>query len=215
MRTAHKTNEKVLIIGSGIGGLSTAIILARLGFDVTVLEKNSQPGGMLRSYVRQGVHCNVGVHYLGALDQGQVLRRCFDYLGISAQLPLVRMGTDGPVDRYHFNDPLLDIDTFDLPAGFEAYEENLLAAFPGQRSQIEVLMAMLRSSARHLDQLDFLFSEQPTNFWIEQTESLGKIFDQLGCSPGLRAVFGMPSVLIGVPPAVCPQLICDRLMSSR
>ena len=205
MRTAHKTNEKVLIIGSGIGGLSTAIILARLGFDVTVLEKNSQPGGMLRSYVRQGVHCNVGVHYLGALDQGQVLRRCFDYLGISAQLPLVRMGTDGPVDRYHFNDPLLDIDTFDLPAGFEAYEENLLAAFPGQRSQIEVLLAMLRSSARHLDQLDFLFSEQPTNFWIEQTESLGKIFDQLGCSPGLRAVFGMPSVLIGVPPAVCPQ----------
>lgn len=205
MRTTHESNEKVLIIGSGIGGLSTAIILAKLGFDVTVLEKNQQPGGMLRSYVRQGVHCNVGVHYMGALDQGQVLHRCFDYLGITAQLPLVRMGVGAPVDRYHFNDPHLDIDTFDLPSGFEAYEENLRCAFPGQRSQIQALMAILRGSARHLDQLDFLYSEQPAQFWIEQTESLGEIFDQLGCSPGLRAVFGMPSVLIGVPPAVCPQ----------
>jgi len=185
--------------------LSTAIILAGLGFDVTVIEKNWQPGGMLRSYVRQGVHCNVGVHYMGALAQGQVLRRCFDYLGITARLPLLRLGVDGPVDRYHFNDPHLGIDTFDLPDGFAAYEENLIASFPGQKPQVQALMAMLQRSARHLDQLDFLYSEQPAHFWIEQTESLGAIFDQLGCSPGLRAVFGMPSVLIGVPPAVCPQ----------
>jgi len=205
MATSRNAREKVLIIGSGIGGLSAAIILARLGFDVTVVEKNRQPGGMLRSYVRQGVHCNVGVHYLGALAQGQVLRRCFDFLGITDQLSLIRMGVDGPVDRYHFKGRHLGIDTFDLPAGFQAYEENLKAAFPGQKPQIQALMAMLQRSARHLDRLDFLFSEHPAHFWIEQTESLGAIFDQLGCSPGLRAVFGMPSVLIGVPPAMCPQ----------
>lgn len=62
--------EKILVIGSGIGGLSTGIILAKLGFDVTVIEKNPQPGGMVRSYVRRGVQCDVGLHYLGALDHG-------------------------------------------------------------------------------------------------------------------------------------------------
>ena len=204
----HRTssfNEKVLIIGSGIGGLSAAIILAKLGFDVTVLEKNGQPGGMLRSYVRQGVHCNVGVHYMGALAEGQVLRRCFDFLGITTRLPLIRMGVDGPVDRYHFNGRHLGLDTFDLPAGFTAYEDNLNAAFPDQKAQIQTLMAMLQRSARHLDRLDFLYSDQPAHFWIEQTEALGTIFDGINCSPGLRAVFGMPSVLIGVPPAQCPQ----------
>jgi all-trans-retinol 13,14-reductase len=205
MRIPPKTEEKALIIGSGIGGLSCAIILARLGFDVTVIEKNRQPGGMLRSYARQGVHCNVGVHYMGALAQGQVLRRCFDYLGITDRLPLIRMGVDGPVDRYHFNGRHPDVETFDLPDGFTAYEDNLKAAFPSQKPQVQALMAMLQRSARHLDQLDFLYSEQPADFWIEQSESLGTIFDQLDCSPGLRAVFGMPSVLIGVPPAVCPQ----------
>ncbi|MBU4237562.1 MAG: NAD(P)/FAD-dependent oxidoreductase, partial [Proteobacteria bacterium] len=72
----------VLIIGSGVGGLSTAIILAKLGFEVTVLEKNGQAGGVMRSYTRDGIECPVGVHYLGSLDQGQILRKFFDYLGV-------------------------------------------------------------------------------------------------------------------------------------
>lgn len=206
--------KKVLIIGSGIGGLSSGIILAKLGFDVTVVEKNRQPGGMMRSYVRQGVHCNVGLHYLGALDEGQVLRRCFDYLGITADLPLMRMGQDGPVDRYLFADKGLGIDSFDVPVGFEAYEANLLAAFPSQRQQIDALMTMLCRSAGQFDQLDFLYSDKPAQSWFEQAEPLGAVFDRLGCSPGLRAVFGLPSVLIGVQPAICPQFYHTMTLAS-
>jgi all-trans-retinol 13,14-reductase len=208
------TGTKVLIIGSGIGGLSTAIILARLGYDVTVVEKNRQPGGMMRSYVRQGVHCNVGLHYLGALDEGQVLRRCFDYLGITSELPLLRMGIDGPVDRYQFTDKSLGIDIFDVPYGFTAYEESLHAAFPTQHQQINALMTMLRRSASQFEQLDFLYSDKPAQYWFEQVEPLGPILDSIGCSPGLRAVFGLPAVLIGVPPAVCPQFYHTMTLAS-
>ena len=206
--------KKVLIIGSGIGGLSSGIILARLGFEVTVVEKNRQPGGMMRSYVRQGVHCNVGLHYMGALDEGQVLRRCFDYLGITNELPLMRMGVDGPIDRYLFTDKGLGIESFDVPVGFEAYEANLRAAFPAQRQQIDFLMAMLRRSGSQFNQLDFLYTDKPMQSWFEQAEPLGAIFDRIGCSPGLRAVFGLPSVLIGVPPAVCPQFYHTMTLAS-
>jgi phytoene dehydrogenase-like protein len=205
---------KVLIIGSGIGGLSTAIILARLGYDVTVIEKNRQPGGMMRSYVRQGVHCNVGLHYLGALDEGQVLRRCFDYLGITSELPLMRMGEGGPVDRYLFCDKGLGIDSFDVPCGFADYEAGLHAAFPSQHRQITALMTMLRGSADQFEQLDFLYSERPAHSWLEQIEPLGDVLDRIGCSPGLRAVFGLPSVLIGVPPAVCPLFYHTMALAS-
>lgn len=197
--------EKVLVIGSGIGGLSAGIILAKLGFEVTVIEKNGQPGGLMRSYVRRGVQCNVGLHYLGALDQGQILRRCFDFLKITDQLPLIRMGVDGPVDQYLFSDDHLGIDRFDVPAGFDSYEAGLNTAFPGQRTQVAALMTRLRRSADQLNRLSFLYSDRPTEYWFDQAEPLGAIFDQIGCSPGLRAVFGLPSVLIGVPPAVCPQ----------
>ncbi|MFH0788863.1 MAG: NAD(P)/FAD-dependent oxidoreductase [Pseudomonadota bacterium] len=205
MPAPEGVKKKVLVIGSGIGGLSMGIILAKLGFDVTVIEKNRQPGGLMRSYARQGVQCNVGLHYMGALDQGQILRRCFDFLGISDQLPLIRMGIDAPVDRYLFIDNHLGIESFDVPSGFEAYEAGLKAAFPTQKMPVAALMNLLRRSADQLDRLSFLTSDQPTEYWFDQTEPLGAIFDRLGCSPGLRAVFGMPSVLIGVPHTVCPQ----------
>jgi all-trans-retinol 13,14-reductase len=206
--------EKVLVIGSGIGGLSAGIILAKLGYEVTVIEKNRHPGGMSRSYARGGVHCNVGLHYMGALDQDQILRRCFDFLEITDQLPLIRMGVNGPVDQYLFTDNHLGIDHFDVPSGFEAYEAGLKTAFPTQRTQVTALMAMLRRSADQLNRLSFLYNDRPTEYWFDQAEPLGAIFDRIGCSPGLRTVFGLPSVLIGVPHAVCPQFYLSMTLAS-
>lgn len=214
MPAPKEGKEKVLIIGSGIGGLSTGIILAKLGFDVTVIEKNRQPGGLMRSYTRRGVQCNVGLHYMGALDHGQILRRCFDFLEITNQLPLIRMGADAPVDRYFFTDNRLGIDQFDVPTGFEAYEAGLMAAFPDQRTQVAALMSLLRRSADQFDRLSFLYSDRPTEYWFDQAEPLEAIFDHIGCSPGLRAVFGLPSVLIGVPHEVCPQFYHSMTLAS-
>ncbi len=45
---AHKRAEKVAIVGSGPAGLAAAGDLARLGYDVTVFEKEKQAGGLLR-----------------------------------------------------------------------------------------------------------------------------------------------------------------------
>ncbi|MCK5070386.1 MAG: NAD(P)-binding protein, partial [Desulfocapsa sp.] len=145
--------EKVVIIGSGIGGLSSAIILAGLGYDVTVLEKNREPGGLLRSYSRDGIECEVGVHYLGSLDKGQVLRKFFDYLGVTDAIPVSRMGTDGVIDRYLFDSPDTHPAQFDLPSGFASYEANLKVAFPDEHSCIEHVVASIRKSSEELHSL--------------------------------------------------------------
>jgi glutamate synthase (NADPH/NADH) small chain len=44
----HKTGKKVAVVGSGPAGLAAAQQLARVGHDVTVFEKNSRIGGLLR-----------------------------------------------------------------------------------------------------------------------------------------------------------------------
>lgn len=41
-------SPKILIVGAGIGGLTAALELSHQGLDVTVVEKNSVPGGKIR-----------------------------------------------------------------------------------------------------------------------------------------------------------------------
>ena len=199
----------VLVIGSGIGGLSTAILLARSGLRVTVVEKNPLPGGLMRGYFRSGIECDVGIHYLGALGRGQVLGRLFELLGVSESIPVERMGRDGVIDRYLFEDF-----TFDLPEGLDAYEANLRAAFPGEGPQITGIMDRLRASTDRLNRLAFLFSDGRGEWPTEEFEGMGDFLSRLGCSPGLKAVLAVPCGWIGVPPDICPVFYHNMALGS-
>lgn len=52
--------KKAIIIGAGIGGLTTSLYLARAGYSVTVYEKNSAPGGRCGQYIRDGHRFDLG-----------------------------------------------------------------------------------------------------------------------------------------------------------
>ena len=83
-----------VIIGSGLGGLSCATILAKEGYKVCVVEKNKQIGGNLQTFVRDHVVFDSGVHYVGGLDKGQNLYHLFKYLGIMDKLKLRKLDDD-------------------------------------------------------------------------------------------------------------------------
>lgn len=53
-------NKKVLIIGSGLGGLTTALRLARRGYQVEMVEKNFQAGGRLNQIKKDGFTFDMG-----------------------------------------------------------------------------------------------------------------------------------------------------------
>lgn len=59
MTTAIR-NKHVVVIGAGIGGMSAAIMLARAGFQVTILEKNAQVGGKLNQLQTEGFSFDLG-----------------------------------------------------------------------------------------------------------------------------------------------------------
>ena len=214
MITRSSFPPKVLIIGSGIGGLSTAIILAKLGFDVTVLEKNRHPGGVMRSYTRDGIDCAVGVHYLGSLDKGQILRTFFDYLGVTEAIPVTRMGVDGIIDRYIFASPCCRLPGFDLPPGMDAYAENLVRAFPEEQSKIARIMAPIRQAAKQLHDLDFLHTPDNNFSLLDQYDPFGAVLNDLGCSAELRSVLSIPSSWLGVPLDDCPAYYHNMALAS-
>ncbi|MFW9981551.1 MAG: oleate hydratase, partial [Candidatus Thorarchaeota archaeon] len=53
-------NNRTLIVGGGMAGLTAAVYLARAGHDVLLLEKNKECGGLLNSFQREGFTFDAG-----------------------------------------------------------------------------------------------------------------------------------------------------------
>tara|TARA_B110000285_G_scaffold232989_1_gene305501 strand:- start:24 stop:1562 length:1539 start_codon:yes stop_codon:yes gene_type:complete len=94
MKIQNKIYDFV-IIGSGLGGLECAFILAEEGHSVIVLEKNHQIGGTLQVFSRDKTIFETGVHYLGSLDEGEILNKFFKYFNLLDNINLKRMDSDG------------------------------------------------------------------------------------------------------------------------
>lgn len=119
-----------IIIGSGLGGLLSAHILAKEGQNICVVEKNGQIGGCLQTFKRNDCIFDTGVHYIGSLDEGQITNRYFKYFGLMDRLNLKRMNEDG------FDVLDLDDEQFKYPIGYERLIENLAQRFPSERQAI-------------------------------------------------------------------------------
>ena len=87
--------RKIVIIGSGLGGLSCGVLLAKEGYDVTILEQSSQAGGCLQCFKRKGIKFETGMHFIGSADKGQTLFRLMKALEIDDKIQLSRLNEDG------------------------------------------------------------------------------------------------------------------------
>ncbi|MDF2553672.1 MAG: all-trans-retinol 13,14-reductase [Chryseobacterium sp.] len=128
-----KKEYDILVIGSGLGGLVSALILAKEGLKVCVLEKNNQYGGNLQTFSRDKLIFDTGVHYLGGLSQGQNLHQFFSYLEIIDDLQIRKMDEDG-YDRITFGDDKIE---YPHAQGYENFVEQLSKQFPEERENVE------------------------------------------------------------------------------
>ena len=120
-----------IVIGSGIGALTTAGLLAGVaGARVLVLEKHCTPGGLTHSFRRMGASWDVGLHYVGDMHPGSRPRQLFDYLTGGA-LTWNRMPSG--YDRFVLPGHGLDVT---IPSGIAHYRALLTDLFPAERRAI-------------------------------------------------------------------------------
>ena len=89
-------NKRVVIIGAGFSGLSAAAFLAREGFEVSVLEKNSTPGGRARKFSAKGFTFDMGPSWYWMPDVMDNFfaafgRKTSDYFGLQRLDPSYRV----------------------------------------------------------------------------------------------------------------------------
>ena len=70
------TDLDVIVIGSGISGLTTAALLSRVGKKVLVLEQHYIAGGCTHTYEDKGFEFDTGIHYVGNVQKYQPLLDC-------------------------------------------------------------------------------------------------------------------------------------------
>ena len=201
--------KNIIIIGSGIGGLSAGILLSLLDFRVTIVEKNPTPGGLMRSYSRSGLDCPVGVHYVGALGAEEPLGKMFQALGIPVKQLFIPMGQEGIIDRYIFDDL-----TFDLPTNIDALETRMRDTFAQDKPALNVIMKNLRDIFRQMKDPSFLFSQGDPFQNMDYYQPMGELLDSLDASAGLRSVLAVPCNLIGVPLSDCPVIFHHMVLAS-
>lgn len=143
--TSTTSSYDVVIIGSGLGGLLSAVILAKEGMKVCVIEKNKQLGGCLQTFALQKQVFDSCVHYIGGLGEGHALHTIFSYAGIMDKLELKPFDHNG-FDRILFEG---DANAYPLANGNTNFIEQLLPYFPKEKTTLENYLKLLKNVGDH------------------------------------------------------------------
>ena len=194
-----------IVIGSGIGGLSVAALLAKHdGQRVLVLERHTTAGGFTHTFSRKGYEWDVGLHYIGQVGRGSMLRALFDEVTDGA----LEWASMGEV----YDTVVIGSERWDYVAGRDTWRERMLEYFPDEKGAIDSYLDRVRE-ATGSSQGFFAEKAVPApvallagpwmrrRFLRNSDRTVGEVLDELTDNPTLKAVLCAQLGDYGLPPA--------------
>ncbi len=130
-----------IVIGSGIGGLVCANLLARDNLKVLLVERHSVLGGFCSSFRRRGFLFDAATHFYPLLGNPTTLT---GKLLADLEIPTQWVKMD-PVDQFHFP----GLDTFAVPSELQPFMERLKQWFPDEAAGVDAYFAELRQACMY------------------------------------------------------------------
>lgn len=192
-------SRSVVIIGSGLGGLLCGAILAKRGFGVTILEKESCAGGCLRMFRRGGVDFETGFHYVGGLGDDSAVRHLLDYLDVTSRLNLELSDTC-------FDELVAGGKHYRMMHSRKAFVESLSEQFPSERDNIRRYVDDLYAISERVPLFNLSLPDSNAIFGMGggTLQSIGDFIDSHTANEELRRVLAWNNSLYGSGPEATP-----------
>jgi phytoene desaturase len=200
---------QAIVIGAGFAGLSAASFLARAGWQVTLLEKNTGPGGRARVFEAEGFTFDMGPSWYwmpGVFEQyfGQFGKKVSDYYD------LIRLD---PSYQVVFGEN----DTLSIPAGMPQLRQLFESLEPGSAARLDAFLAQAAYKYEvGMNKFVHLPSRSVTEFvdWeivkgavrLDLLQSMAKHARKFFSHPKLLKLIEFPVLFLGATPENTPAL---------
>lgn len=176
----------VVVIGAGLGGLLSAVFLAKEGQKVAIIEQNKQLGGCLQTFSFDKKLFDSCVHYIGAVEPGQTQYKIFKYAGIMEDLALEQLAVDGFDEIVFGNSP----EAYPHAQGAKNFVNQLLPFFPNEKQPLQQYWHLLQDTVDHFPLYNLEVGDNAKKYKVTNLELQATI---AGLSPNKQ----LQSVLTG------------------
>ena len=179
-----------LVIGAGMGGLTTAALLAARGRRVLVLEAHDVPGGYAHTFTVGKYRFCAQVHYVFGCGEGEPVGELLRRTGLDACVRFKRLDPEG------FDHIVVGGERHRIPNGLEKFRDRLIRAFPNDARPIRKYFDVVIAIGCELDRMPKAIRLRdvvtaPLRFprlLKYKSWTLGRLYDSLGMPPRLRTV---------------------------
>ena len=162
-----------VVVGAGTAGLTAALLLARFGRSVLLVDGAPAPGGGLRRFRRGGAAFDTGFHFSGSVRPGELLDRLLTQLGIREAVTLLPYESSC-THRFLFHNEHTAVD---VPAGLDQACACWHARFPAETASIIWYFEALRSITDRTTGMQADGTLKPFGLLDEDFVSLREVLD--------------------------------------
>lgn len=163
-----KPHYDVVVIGAGMGGLTSAALLSKSGFSVCVLEMADHPGGYLAGFRRKDFRFDTAIHWLNQCGPEGLVSKVFDILGSDYPRPVsqkrIRRVKGHGFDYLLTNNP-------------DEWKNELIAKFPNDKDGIERFFKAAKKIGKAFDNFSNIFRSEETMGFFESMRFKFKLLE--------------------------------------
>lgn len=220
LRESEKEVYDVIVIGAGIGGLSTAALLAKAGKSVLLVERHDRPGGYAHGFRRRDFHFDAGVHLVSGCGpegyrNGSTIHKICQAVGIDPQAIFL------PIQNY----ARVVFPEFEIPlrAGEEAFVSGLTEHFPAEKDNLLSLIRLCKLLAEEAMLAEEILDQSKTsrvspaqvlsNLFRYRHTTLTEALDAFLVDPRLKSACAALWPYLGLPPSQLSFLYWASMMA--